>query len=398
MPDPNPSPDFETFVTHVLKGARFEGHAMPVTVLPELAAYRELVLDIARSLFFREHPERQRVPKGFDDGIDLVLRGIGAGSTTTVLERRSKVPIADAAQLSLIPSKMTETCVSKPDHFEQARDLVNEMIEAVRTRRPVPSNFPPHAIRLFNSFGRSLQDDESIEIRDVTGRAVATYDRHVRKRVVLLRETTYEDVVEIIGKVTQYDSQRETFGALVDDRTIPAPLAGLDEDQLRIVRTAAVHMEDLRVRVCGTGAFDQDDKLVRFVGITELAFSEDEDLRAKLDPEKRLAVLADLSAGWLDGEGAALPRARLEWLATVLEKAEAQGLARPYLYPTPEGGVQAEWSFLDAEVTALFALGDDSVSCVGVQIKSGAHLDEDLDLGVEGNLAKLAGFIARFSP
>jgi len=41
--------------------------------------------------------------------------------------------------------------------------------------------------------------------------------------------------------------------------------------------------------------------------LADVAFAEDEDLRAKLDPERRLAALADLSEGWLDGEGAREP-------------------------------------------------------------------------------------------
>jgi hypothetical protein len=233
MAAPKNGSEFETFVTHVLKGARFEGHAMPVTVLPELAASRDLVLEVARFIFFQEKPGRQRVPKGFDEGIELVLRGIGEGSAAVALERRGKVP-TDAAQLML-----PQTGVGKADYFEQARDLVNEMIEAARTGKTPPPTFPAHAVRLFNGFGRSLHDDESIEIRGTTGRPVATYDKRVRKRVVLLSEKTYEDSVEIVGKITQYDSQRQAFGVLVDDRTIPAPLGGLDDDQLRVVRTAA---------------------------------------------------------------------------------------------------------------------------------------------------------------
>lgn len=66
----DPKTDLQTFATHVLKGARFEGHSVPVSVLPDFTAYRDLVLEIARALFFRDHPDRQRVPKGFEESFD----------------------------------------------------------------------------------------------------------------------------------------------------------------------------------------------------------------------------------------------------------------------------------------------------------------------------------------
>ena len=49
MTEPKP---LAPFATHRMTGTRFEEHAVPVTVLSELVAYRDLVLLVARSLFF----------------------------------------------------------------------------------------------------------------------------------------------------------------------------------------------------------------------------------------------------------------------------------------------------------------------------------------------------------
>lgn len=108
--------ELEPFVTHVLKGARFEEHAVPLTVLPDLTAYRDLVLEVARALFFRENPGRQRVPRGFDESFELVLRTIGEGSAVAPLERRQKAQTGPPLQL--LKSRAT-------DCYEQARDVVN---------------------------------------------------------------------------------------------------------------------------------------------------------------------------------------------------------------------------------------------------------------------------------
>jgi len=65
------------------------------------------------------------------------------------------------------------------------------------------------------------------------------------------------------------------------------------------------------------------------------------------DTESRLAALALLQDGWLDGEGRAIGRASLERLAKAFDKDFGQSLPQPYFYPTLEGGVRAEWTLGD---------------------------------------------------
>jgi len=382
-----PDSTLERFVTHVLRGARFDGHAVPLTVLPEFTAYRELVLEVARGLFFKENSERQRVPKGFEDGFDLVLRDIKEGSAVAALELRSKPA---EGQLKLQVTRA-------PTYFERARDVVNLTIEAMNTGRPAPADFPLEAVRCFNNFGRTLRDDESIEMQGPSDGIKVTYTRKVRKRLVLLKEGTYEDSVEISGRVVQFDTQRRMFGVLVDGNTVTGFLDGLGPRHLGIVRSAAVHTE-LRVCVTGVGAYDSLDRLVRIIAVKEISFAEDEDLREKLDIDRRLAALAELPDGWLDGEGAHLSRDFLSRLVSLLKEAESDGLPRPYLYPTPEGQVQAEWSFPDAEVSALFDAHVHGVSCVGVHTKSGASRDEDIDVREREGIRRLINFVAAFAP
>lgn len=387
------------FVTHTLKGVRFEGHAVPVTVLPELSAYREIVVQVARALFYQDNPERRRVPNNFEEGFELVLRDIGDGSAVAPLERRRRKVAAapePPEQLSLPATGVTHA--PEPDYFERARDLVSAMIEAMHAGTAPPPAFPAHVLRSFNKLGRSLRDDEAIEILSPGRTAAATYDRTVRKKLVLLREKTYEDSVDITGPVVQFDSQRQTFGLSMDGRTVTGSLDGLDAEQLRIVRTAAVHVEELRIRASGTGAFDSSERVVRLVEITDLSFAEDEDLRVRLDVGPRLAALAELQPGWLDGEGAALDPTALEWLLHRLTEAEEGGLPRPYLYPTFDGHVQAEWSFPGAEVSALFDFEGKLASCVGVHTKSGAQRDADVALDTAGGVAQLCAFVLSFAP
>lgn len=60
--------------------------------------------------------------------------------------------------------------------------------------------------------------------------------------------------------------------------------------------------------------------------------------------EDRLAELATLQPGWLDGEGEAIMPTTLARALHLFRDLKP----RPYLYPTPDGSVQAEWSFSHA--------------------------------------------------
>ena len=55
--------------------------------------------------------------------------------------------------------------------------------------------------------------------------------------------------------------------------------------------------------------------------------------------------------GWLDGEGAAPDPNSLDWLSAKFDVLYPDELPLPHIYPTVEGGVQAEWSLPSHEVS-----------------------------------------------
>ncbi|NMA38704.1 MAG: hypothetical protein GX937_00840, partial [Lentisphaerae bacterium] len=70
------------------------------------------------------------------------------------------------------------------------------------------------------------------------------------------------------------------------------------------------------------------------------------------DIAARLEELKALRHGWLDGnKGFAPNQAGLDWLAETFQRNYPDELPTPYLYPTAEGGVQAEWSVNGWEIT-----------------------------------------------
>jgi hypothetical protein len=383
----------KTFATHVLCGRRFDGHAVPVDVLSELNAYRNLVVAVARGVFFLENRGRQRVPKNFEDGFRLVLRTIDSGSAALPLERVG-VSASPVSQLTLA---LPQSAQPAADYFERARDLISAVVRAVSTGKTVPAEFPQDALPLFNLFGRTLIDGETIEM-SAPNQPKAVYNRQVRKKLVLVRAQTYEDAADVVGQVVQFDRQRMAFELLLEGRRIAGRLDELPEDAVRIISTACAQGDQLRVRIMGLGAYDSADRLIRFVKIDDVSYAEDEALKLQLDIGKQLEALAQLPEGWLDGEGASLDRPGLAWLAQVLKRAEAEGLRRPYLYPMPNGHLQAEWSHPDAEVSAEFDVVAHTADVSAVMVRNQATRDETIDLASDAGIERLVKFVTVFGP
>lgn len=72
----------------------------------------------------------------------------------------------------------------------------------------------------------------------------------------------------------------------------------------------------------------------------------------------QLDDLRTIEDGWLDGDGTA-PRGRLlDWLSESLGVHYPDDAALPHLYPTVEGGVQAEWTLGSHEISLRFRPDD----------------------------------------
>ena len=65
---------------------------------------------------------------------------------------------------------------------------------------------------------------------------------------------------------------------------------------------------------------------------------------SRLDIRARLDSIRKIRDGWLEGGGLAPSPDGLDWLAETFAAHYPDDCPRPYLYPTEDGGVQAEWS------------------------------------------------------
>lgn len=107
---------------------------------------------------------------------------------------------------------------------------------------------------------------------------------------------------------------------------------------------------------------------------------------------QQLETLAKLEPGWFDGDGSAYDPVQLAWLAELLVGVTRRHrIAVPYMYPTPEGDVRAEWPGERWEVSVTFVLGAREARLFAVDLGSRDFVERTAwldDPGGEGALAR----------
>ena len=68
-----------------LNGKRFEDHTVPLELLKDFAALQEMLVEVAKWEFRRSHPNRERIPRNFSEGVDLHLTSVDEGSAVLTI-------------------------------------------------------------------------------------------------------------------------------------------------------------------------------------------------------------------------------------------------------------------------------------------------------------------------
>lgn len=247
---------WEVAVLHAFKGSRFEQGHLDVDVAVELAAYRELVIDVAKSLWTRENAGRQRLPKGFEQTFQLRITELSPGSTVVALSRN----VAAGQQLHLMEN----------DLFHRSMCLIEETVVCAASNQNVPAVFPRSTLPKFRRWGSSLFEDEQIELRSPNGQTMATYGAAARANLLDRIDTSYENTAEVVGYVlaTSIRAGRfELYRDLHSGEGVVVPL--VPEYEKRVLHALSQH-DQVKLRVSGTGAFGTDGSLVRFTSVTRV--------------------------------------------------------------------------------------------------------------------------------
>ncbi len=313
-------------------GARFQGHAIPLEMLRDLAVLEEMMVEVAKWKYLQENPNRKRSPRRFTEGISLKLTGVEDGSAVPVI--------------SLVVSAAMLFPPENQEYFEKARDAVVAAIGAAEHNQPITDHLPEKVLAYFDRFGRSLRDGESIEFPGAENAGPVRLTRETRRKLVFASAAVKEvsEETSIRGCVPEADQDDMRFEIqLPDGKKITAPI---DPQHLDAVLEAFNgYREGLRLLVQGIGKFNRQERLLGFSSIEHLTTLDPLDISSRLDEFR------SLEDGWSEGDGKAPSSSGLDWFAAAFNTHFPDDLPLPHLYPTSEGGIQAEWSFASAEIS-----------------------------------------------
>lgn len=328
------------FLTSVLKGSRFDDHTIPVDVLPEFASYRNIILSIAKYLYFQNNSDRARLPKGFADQLKLKISKIAPGSAIAVLEREF-----DSTQ-------------NYPE-FEQARELINTAITQASGNQTIA--LPEHILNLFDGFGKTLKEDESMFLC-LPGQSVdlaTKYDRAVRGKILSFNKKPTKGAVKVTGKISDVNLTSSKFEVVLSDDSIVSGNVSTEFESL--LRDAHRAFETDEVTIVGIGVINSDKSIYKIETVQHLiCYASDGTIKSSVPSlDETLGRIQTLSVGWYDGEdGQVIPAALIssakQLFTSLLQK---NSIPIPYLYPTIEGNIRAEWSWGNWEVSTELSEG-----------------------------------------
>ncbi len=283
-------------------GPRFEDHGLDLECLGDLLSLRELLVETAKELWRRENPERERLPKGYDEKLRLRFFRIEDGSAAVPICYRVDEPIQ--MELSAEDSSPDQLTVKLPI----ASQLVVDAVKASDEARVLPSELPRNVIQLMCKLGQNLNEDEEIRLMDLSDQnteRVATLTIPVRERIGRYVEIPWEDSVDQVGVVTMANLKgKATLD--VNGNTVDVVF---NPEQERTI-TGALHEHNcVKVRIIGRGEFNQGDGLLRKVTkVDHIERIEGKWPRHETDTRPIWEVISDISAQVEEEEWAKLPR------------------------------------------------------------------------------------------
>ncbi|MGK4005336.1 hypothetical protein WMF31_22090 [Sorangium sp. So ce1036] len=315
----------DSFLELTFDGGRFESHSVPVSVLAEFGTMQAILLRVARELWLRDHKERERVPRGFTEAAQLNLVASRESSYTAVLRRSEPAHGRDASSFDYV--------------FEQALDVtVQALAAAANDNAQIPADFPRNLLDLLGNLGRHLGKGEELRIRGKTSETVARIDQNSRGRLALLTKRPLESDVDFEGEVESVDDSGKIRVRTRDGERIEVPFGLHRREELGL---AFQQRPMVRVRVRGAMQLQQR----RMTTVEELETVDDErapDVKKLWD---RLKTLEEVPDGWLDGDGKKPTEEVMAFARLVLSRlvVDHRSIPRPKVFPTPDGGLQAEW-------------------------------------------------------
>ena len=356
------------FVKSIFEGDRFHEHTLPLEFAKDLAAYGELVLELAKRLYFKEHPTRKRVPSGFDQDFNLHLDRIEDGNTLPIL--------ALVWSGLLLPSQNST-------YFEKARDLIVDCIQSETEGRSLPSDIPIELFEYFDVFGRSLLPGEKISFHTPTQK-IATLTPENRRSLALKAKEFYLDSFIINGSVTELDLDKQTFRLKVDNsEAITVPFKEWSWKEVK----NALGMQLWRATVKGVASYDRHNELKKIETVDSIEVLPNHLVVSQIEE------LEKLEDGWCHQLSKAPNRALLDWATGQLESSYPAELGVPMIGASAEGNLFIEWAGMKTRVSAELFYPSFRSEAQAVNIANHEMENAEFDLSLEDQWPSLYEFV-----
>ncbi|REC98882.1 hypothetical protein DFO60_4835 [Ectopseudomonas oleovorans] len=341
-------------------GARYDGGRLPVDVLSDLGAFRDLLVAFAKDDWKSRNTDRERVPKGFDKSLTFSLTSIEEGSARPQLQWDR-----DAAQAAL-PGFSHEI----DEILENAYDKLLHLIETADQAANDISLSSSH-VRALNKFGAKLRPGERIEFKQRSNASNVIYLDTSKRRTLITRvHETYQLRYESVGTFIGLNVHEQCIYVRTTDRgDIKIPIAHdriIDEFDGKILSEIQF---DLNLEL------DHHDNVKN---VLDVYSAELIDANTGRNSEffKELAEIARLEEGWLDGEGESISRTAIETTKLVLKSTE--DLPANYkIFPTEQAGILLEFKQTDWAYSLEIAKSG-SLHIVGVKIGSPENYESEI--------------------
>ncbi|WP_299343143.1 hypothetical protein [uncultured Pseudoxanthomonas sp.] len=369
------------FIRARFAGGRFDSHTIPFDVLSDLSGYRELVLEVAKRLYYDRNPDRKRLPNHFVSSFELGLSKVEGGKSAVAY-----ATVIDPAYSPSIQTGQRGLGFAPFQEFEEARDLVDEFLNAIAANDDIPARFPKEAASRFNRFGEKLRPGEFIELTPPRQKTT-TYTPEIRKKAILSVFSSYDNPLD----------ESQIF--VLDGGQDSANLIHLKDSEGRTLHANATSREQFekaygrkkhQVRLIGTGTFDKNDRLTRISYVEELIYIDEQ---PRIAFQERLDELAELKEGWLE-EGAPAPsKTTIDATRPFLEAlTQSSGISSPFIYPSAEGGVALEWTLGDWEISGTLEADSSILHLHALNMESDQEITHELDVAQENSVVEFIKF------
>ncbi len=359
------------FLKPRITGPRFAGGAIPLEVLADFAVLSEMILEVAKWKYREQNSERKRVPRGFSDGISLKLTGVEAGSAIPVIS-------LFVASATLLPPEAEQ-------YFVQARDSVIAAVAAADQGTRITDHLPEKLLGYFDRFGRNLADGEAIELSTQVGSPAARLTKDSRRKLVLASSAQhYTEETSVYGLVHELDQRNKTFQLTLPTGTVLSRIPIESQHYDAILEASSGFRNQTRIRISGVGRFDLNNRLLEMESVEHVVTLDPLDVSVRID-EIRL-----LKRGWLDGKGEPFSAQHLDWVVESFAIHYPDDARLPYLFPTPEGTILAEWSLGENAVSLEINLNDRVAEWHALNLSSDKEDTQHFDLNSVSNWTTIA--------